>query len=145
MLAFAYSLWTYHLLQLVVWWLWLLLATYGNTGCRVLHSEMQNPLDVCLKVKCSKEFFDIFWNVMMASLQNLDQFLKNKLVKKSPHNFLLAYGILVKYFKVRCCKSKCVIFFKPCHCFILKAQFFSTYSSLCQNLNNFVSRKCFTN
>ena len=34
---------------------------YGNTGCGVSRSGIQNPnVDFCLKVKCSKGFFDIF-------------------------------------------------------------------------------------
>ena len=40
--------------------------------------DIQNPRDFCLKVKCSKGFLDMFWNGMMASLQNLGQFLQDK-------------------------------------------------------------------
>ena len=47
---------------------------YGNTGCGVSRSRVKNPVEVYLKVKCSKGFFHIFWNGMMASLQNLGQF-----------------------------------------------------------------------
>ena len=39
----------------------------------------KNPIDFCIKVKCSKEFFDISQDGMMASQQNLGQFLQNKL------------------------------------------------------------------
>ena len=34
--------------------------SYGNTSCGVSRSGIQNPTDFCLKVKCSKGFFDIF-------------------------------------------------------------------------------------
>ena len=43
---------------------------YGNTGCGVLRSGLQNPIDFCLKVKCSNGFFDTFWKEIMASRQN---------------------------------------------------------------------------
>ena len=33
---------------------------HGNTGCGVSYLGIQNPIVFCLKVKCSKEFFDIF-------------------------------------------------------------------------------------
>ena len=39
---------------------------YGNTGCGVSQSGIQNS------------FFNIFWNGMIASQQNLCQFLLNK-------------------------------------------------------------------
>ena len=33
---------------------------YGNTGCGVSHSGIQNTIDFCLKVMCSKEVLHIF-------------------------------------------------------------------------------------
>ena len=54
------------------------LNRYGNSGCGVSRLRIQNPIDFCLKVKCTKGFFDIFWSGMTASLQNLCQFLQNK-------------------------------------------------------------------
>ena len=47
---------------------------YGDAGYGVSGSGIQNTIDLWLKVDCSKVFFDIFWNGMMASLQNLGQF-----------------------------------------------------------------------
>ena len=55
------------------------MTPYGNTGCGVSRWGIQNPIDFCLKVKCSKWFFGICWNLIMASLKNLDQFLENTL------------------------------------------------------------------
>ena len=33
---------------------------YGNIGCGVSRLGIQNPTDLCLKVKRSKGFFDMF-------------------------------------------------------------------------------------
>ena len=88
-----------------------LAAQYWITGCGVSCSGIQNAID--LKVKCFKGFFEIFWNWMMASLQNLDQFLQKDffkhnlywndkivlLVKKSNQNFFRSC-YLTKYFKI---------------------------------------------
>ena len=54
---------------------------YGNTGCGVSRSGIQNPIDFFIKVKCSKGFFDIFLNGMTVSLQNKGQILQNELFK----------------------------------------------------------------
>ena len=48
---------------------------YGNTGCRVLSSGIQNSKYICLKIKFFKEFLEIFRNELMASLQNVGLFL----------------------------------------------------------------------
>ena len=52
---------------------------YGNTGYGVSSPGLQNPRNFCRKLKCFKWFFDIFWIVIVSSLQNLGTFLLNKL------------------------------------------------------------------
>ena len=52
---------------------------YGTTSCGVSYCGIQNPIFFCLKLRCSNGLFNIFWNEMMAGLQNLVQFLQNKL------------------------------------------------------------------
>ena len=101
---------------------------YGNIGCVVLRSGMQNSKDFSLKVKCSKGFFYIFWNGTIWANLKKKYFLLNDLpiwkvtiikivliVKKSTQNFL----------------SRQVL--KPCH-YILQLKrhwsFLSTHLSL---------------
>jgi hypothetical protein len=81
---------------------------------------LQNPSDFCLKVKRSLGFFDIFWKGMLASLQNLGLFLQNelfetRLIQKVPI-IKIRVCFLLKYFKIRCWKSKFGFFLN--HAFI---------------------------
>ena len=73
--------------------------------------------DSCLKVKCFKEFFDKFWNGMMANLHNLGSFfqamkrtniIKTVLLVNLPRRACF----LLKYFIIRCWNSEFLIFWE---------------------------------
>ena len=56
---------------------------YGNAGCGVLWLGVHNSIDVSVKVKVLKGFFDIFLNVMMAKVIRCD--------KKAPSIVVISY------------------------------------------------------